>query len=245
MNSKESSSSYYTLRDEAFWEGKSQTRTFPVHIHTNQNTTTRTGYYESNHEEKGFDWLFSFEDIDLKTWREMYLGRDVDAKILVVGSGHSEMPIHMYDAGWKDITAVDSSGTVITRMKKDFPDKVKWVQSDVRDMRCFEDKTFDVILDKACVDALLCFKKKNDVVEKYVQEARRVLKSDGQFVIFTSKRVENGGVTGDAMVLPHMKRNFSSVKSTVIKNPRDEVKGICPMYSWWHPSDYICIQAAP
>ena len=180
----------------------------------------------------------------MKTWREMYLGEDCDAKILVVGSGHSEMPIHMYDAGWKDITAVDSSSTVIARMRKEFPDKVKWVQSDVRDM-CFEDETFDVILDKACVDALFCFKEKDDVVEEYVQEAKRVLKSDGRFVIFTSKRVENGGVSGDAMVLPNVKRNFSRVKSTVIKNPRDEAKGICPMYSWWHPPDYIYIQASP
>ena len=179
----------------------------------------------------------------METWRKHYLGEDYDAKVLIVGSGHSEMPMHIYDAGWRNLTAVDSSLTVITRMKK-MSRKIKWVQTDVRDM-CFEDKTFDVILDKACVDALLCFKEKDDVVEKYVKEAKRVLKSDGKIVIFTSKRVENGGVSGDAMVLPSVRRNFSSVQSVVIKNPRDEKKGICPIYSWYHPPEYICITAMP
>ena len=187
--------------------------------------------------------MFSFKDIEVETWRKSYLGDSFDLDVLVVGSGHSELPIEMYEAGWRSITAVDSSRTVIDRMRRREPKKVKWVQSDVRDMTCFEDGTYDVVLDKACVDALLCFREKDDAVERYFKEVKRILKPRGRFVIFTSKRVEKGGVTGDAVVLPNVKRNFSSFQSQVIKNPRDKSKGICPMYSWWHVPDYICIKA--
>jgi len=49
----------------------------------------------------------------VETWRKSYLGDSFDLDVLVVGSGHSELPIEMYEAGWRSITAVDSSRTVM------------------------------------------------------------------------------------------------------------------------------------
>ena len=61
----------------------------------------------------------------------------------------------MYDVGLQNITNIDLSGTVIQKMSvKNKNRKMKYFQMDAMKMD-FENESFDVILDKGTLDALM------------------------------------------------------------------------------------------
>ena len=92
-----------------------------------------------------------------------YLDNDVpskDSKILVVGCGNSQFSAKMADAGYTSIVSCDYSETVVSNMRKKYKDThpdLKWYVADVRHLdRLFERNSFDVVIEKSCLDALLC-----------------------------------------------------------------------------------------
>eukprot|EP00940_MAST-03C_sp_MAST-3C-sp2_P001083 g1083.t1 len=209
-------------RDEEFWEG-----------------------YYRDEDAKGkspYDWFFDFEDVDKETWLKV-LG-EKKRGILHVGAGHSALPQQIFKAGWTNSVATDSSQTIVDSQKKRFP-SVKYVCVDCRDMRkCFEDASFDVVVDKACLDALLCYEKSEHAVERMLDEAHRVLREGGTLVIFASKRASPCGTKGSAVVLPKVLARFGkdNVEESVLENPRRK-GGICPDYDWHRVESYVLIVA--
>jgi EEF1A lysine methyltransferase 4 len=112
------------------------------------------GYWEDRFtEETEYDWLLSYEQ--LRTHLIPLL--KVSDRILIVGCGNSRLSAGLYDAGFVDIVNIDFSATVIERMKKthieDRP-QMQWITMDMTDMR-FEAGAFDVVIDKASMDALM------------------------------------------------------------------------------------------
>jgi len=106
-------------------------------------------------EEKEYEWLCSFSDI------EKYLLRDIkkDNAILILGCGNSNFSAELHDAGFSRITSVDFSHVVIEDMQQKFASthpSLKWIVSDVRNLNEIPDDSFDVVIDKACIDALVC-----------------------------------------------------------------------------------------
>lgn len=87
-----------------------------------------------------------------------------DAEVLIVGCGNSSLGHDMAADGWMNITSMDCSSTVIEQMKTiDHPLasqstagglKMKWDVEDIRAMK-YSTGQFDVVLDKATMDALL------------------------------------------------------------------------------------------
>ena len=77
------------------------------------------------------------------------------------GCGNSLMTEQMYDDGYHQITNIDISKTCIKNMslrnQKSRPG-LKWEVMDVRNLS-YPDETFDVIIDKCTIDAILCSKK--------------------------------------------------------------------------------------
>ncbi|CAI2178994.1 9705_t:CDS:2 [Funneliformis geosporum] len=100
----------------------------------------------------------------------------------------------MYDVGYHHITNIDFSETVIENMRFRCKDKTEmsWIVMDVRDL-IFQDESFDVVIDKGTMDALMCdegdvWNPKSEVVEKVkkvVDEVVRILKVDGKFLYIT------------------------------------------------------------
>merc|ERR1712167_330226 len=81
-----------------------------------------------------------------------------DKSILVIGCGNSKFSEDLYEDGFKNITNIDFSENVINQMKEKYESKIpdmKWEHMDVKDMK-FPDGEFDVIIDKACLDAICC-----------------------------------------------------------------------------------------
>ncbi|GMI64319.1 hypothetical protein like AT2G31740 [Hibiscus trionum] len=108
-------------------------------------------------------------------------------QILVPGCGNSRLSEHLYDAGFGDITNIDFSKVVISGMLrrnvKDRP-SMRWRVMDMTQMK-FSDDTFDVVLDKGGLDALMEPELGPQLGSKYLSEVKRVLKSGGKFVCLT------------------------------------------------------------
>lgn len=81
-----------------------------------------------------------------------------DFEILIPGCGNSSLGAELYDAGYHNITNVDTSAVVIAQMNDRYLDKedMEFTNMDARSMEFLPNNCFDVIIDKALLDSLLC-----------------------------------------------------------------------------------------
>ena len=113
-------------------------------------------YWEDRFQtEEEYEWLCKFDDV------KEYINRDIsfDDKILILGCGNSTFSADLCNDGYENITSADFSSVVIDAMTKKYNSShpsLKWIVSDVRDLKEFCDDIFDVVIDKACIDALVC-----------------------------------------------------------------------------------------
>lgn len=103
-------------------------------------------------ETEHFEWYASFLEIEEKVTSAIH---DSEARILVVGCGNSRFSEQMADAGYPDITSIDISEVVIKKMAAK-AHALKWIKMDVREMKSFENDSFDFIFDKGTLDTMLC-----------------------------------------------------------------------------------------
>lgn len=87
-------------------------------------------------------------------------------RILVVGCGNAPFSADLYDAGYTNITNIDYSDTVICAMRKLHHKQrpgMQWHVMDMCDMHALPDASFDVVIDKAAMDALMTADGEGDV----------------------------------------------------------------------------------
>lgn len=115
----------------------------------------KQSYWEERFQtEKEYDWLTGFAGI------EAHLRKHVEPsqRVLIVGCGNSTLSRDMYDAGFAHLINLDFSAAVIERMSAmhtaECPE-MTWIVGDMMDMNACADGSFDVVLDKAAMDALL------------------------------------------------------------------------------------------
>jgi SAM-dependent methyltransferase len=112
-------------------------------------------------------------------------------RYLIVGCGNSELSAHMWLDGFRHLVSVDYSEIVIQKMKllyesenmKELADTFK--VADCREMNDTPDGTYDVIIDKGTLDALLCGSESNKHQAALLLEIHRVLKRGGVFILIT------------------------------------------------------------
>ncbi|XP_040026273.2 EEF1A lysine methyltransferase 4 isoform X3 [Gasterosteus aculeatus] len=102
--------------------------------------------------EQCYDWLGSFSKFQ-HILEKHVLKED---SILILGCGNSSMSGDMYNAGYHGITNIDYSSVCIGTMSDRYSDCVgmTWHQMDVRRLS-FPDASFDVIIEKATLDAIM------------------------------------------------------------------------------------------
>ncbi|KAG2186614.1 hypothetical protein INT44_002838 [Umbelopsis vinacea] len=152
-------------------------------------------YWEERYQKESpqvtFDWFKTYEDLK-PTFNATIPSKE--SSILMLGCGNSTLGEDMYDDGYKNITNIDYSATVIKQMAERCVDRpeMKWLEMDIRDLK-FEDQSFDIVIDKGTMDALMC--DRGDVwdpspeliqeVKAEVDEVTRVLKVGGKFIYIT------------------------------------------------------------
>lgn len=104
----------------------------------------------------------------------------------MVGCGNSKLSADLYDVGYKNITNVDISSVVIQQMQNANRERkdMTWKQADITGLTDFAADSFNVVLDKGTLDALLTDESEEVLtkVRKYFDEITRVLRIGGRFV---------------------------------------------------------------
>jgi SAM-dependent methyltransferase len=103
--------------------------------------------------EESYDWLVTWTQV--KSQLMKFLKKS--DRILIVGCGNSSFSADIYDDGYENIVNIDFSQNVIDRMKelhKECRPNMSWEVMDMTSMT-FAQGDFDVIIDKAAMDALV------------------------------------------------------------------------------------------
>ncbi|KAG8436673.1 hypothetical protein GDO86_007676 [Hymenochirus boettgeri] len=107
-------------------------------------------------------------------------------KVLVVGCGNSELSEKLYDAGCQKITNIDVSEVVIRQMKDRNSSQRPHMIFQLMDatQTTFSDSSFQVVLDKGTLDAIMTDTEKGtlETAGKMMSEIGRVLQYGGRFL---------------------------------------------------------------
>ncbi|EJD43760.1 S-adenosyl-L-methionine-dependent methyltransferase [Auricularia subglabra TFB-10046 SS5] len=139
---------------------------------------------------------------------------DRSARILMLGCGNSALSKDMWEAGYKNIVNIDYSPVVIDHMRTVHSgmDTMTWRVMDIRHLE-FEDGSFDVVIDKGTMDAMLAGVKDvwnppQDIVDSCnaeVREAIRVLRPEGGVFIYLT------------FAQPHFRRQYLKHTGTTLE----------------------------
>ncbi|KAI3650544.1 hypothetical protein MP228_004025 [Amoeboaphelidium protococcarum] len=155
--------------------------------------------YEEEDTEQSFDWFKTYDDIRDSLGEFI---KDKESRIIILGCGNSTLGYDMIEDGYTHIVNVDYAANVIDQMQQKYnklvqdkhPDAIcSFEQADVTQMKCYDDATFDVAIDKGTLDAMLCGKydpwnPPKDKLEKAhgeIAEVYRILKRGAVFLYIT------------------------------------------------------------
>lgn len=134
-----------------------------------------------------FEWYAEWTQLSSPLLTHLSNYHSQSAQILVPGCGNSKLSEHLYDAGFRSITNVDFSKVVISDMlRRNVRDRpgMRWRVMDMTQLQ-FADETFDVVLDKGGLDALMEPELGSDLGNRYLSEVKRVLNDGGKFICLT------------------------------------------------------------
>ena len=128
-----------------------------------------------------YEWLETFSTLK----EHIITLLNPNHSILVIGCGNSNLSSDMYDAGFHNITSLDYSQVVISNLEKCHSSsrpEMQWVCADMRELEMAfpkemeEEHGFDLIIDKAGMDALLTDEKNPwDPNQRTIEDCHRVL----------------------------------------------------------------------
>ena len=145
------------------------------------------------------DWYTNYSQLNMDfniydLIKERYPSKTFQKRILEMGCGNSTLSADLYKSGFKNITAIDYSTVVIKKMLEIYKDiPIKFLVCDFNLMNIFfEEKSFDIIFEKAALDSIAT-KGTNDVPEllyKVFKNIHYILNDKGIFFSFSSKNTK-------------------------------------------------------
>ncbi|KAJ3676291.1 hypothetical protein LUZ60_003703 [Juncus effusus] len=167
------------------------------------------GYWDARYRtEKGgapFDWYRSYAAL------RPILRRFVPttSRVLMLGCGNSLLSEEMAKDNYTEIMNIDISSVVIEMMRKrhEHIPQLKYMQMDVKDMSFFSNESFDCIIDKGTLDALMCGTDASRAASQMLDEVNRLLKPGGNYILIT--------YGAPPVRVPHLKQSCSNWKLTV------------------------------
>ena len=145
-------------------------------------------YWEDRYQKdkEQFDWLQRYAPPTGRTELRDIIGQYVQpsSQILIAGCGNSRMSEEMYEDGYQNITSVDQSYTAIKLQQEEYQSRysnLTFKQMDIRAMQ-FKDGTFDAVLDKGLLDAMVCSDGSKGNIDTMLTEIFRVLSPTGVYI---------------------------------------------------------------
>ncbi|CAJ0593974.1 unnamed protein product [Cylicocyclus nassatus] len=151
----------------------------------NRQYASREYWEERFKNEEEFEWL-----ADFSAFKHLILPNlRIDSRILHIGCGSSLMSMQLFDLGYRSITNVDYSEVLIGTKQRLYPE-MKWICDDIRSLDSIHSNSFDVVLEKATLEALLVTEKSPwspsdaalETLESVMKSVVRVLTDDGIFI---------------------------------------------------------------
>jgi len=151
----------------------------------------------SNEKGQTYEWLQDYESMRpfiLQKFNNLY-----DAEILHVGCGNSRFSEFLYKDGFKNITNIDFSSTVIQEMTTKYSsfEEMEYTVMDVTNIQ-YDENCFDFVFDKGTYDCLLSSafdpEEKADIM---LENVYHVLKNKGDFILISIGHPEDR--------LPHLR----------------------------------------
>lgn len=129
-----------------------------------------------------FDWYCPFTE--LYSMLQGLYDSTIVHKVLVIGVGRSNVIECLYNKGYRDITAIDISNTIILEMQKKYSDYsgVEFFVMDIKQLLKFTENTFTLVIDKACIDSLFCGTDYIESTQLALSEIFRVMRNDAVFL---------------------------------------------------------------
>ncbi|XP_026881821.2 eEF1A lysine and N-terminal methyltransferase [Electrophorus electricus] len=132
--------------------------------------------------EKAFEWYGDYNSL-CGVLHKYIKPRE---KVLVVGCGNSELSEQLYDVGYRHLTNIDISETVVSQMSqrnaRRRPD-LTFQQVDATQM-CYESGSYQAALDKGTLDAMAS-EEEGTLASRMLAEVGRVLAAGGRYVCVT------------------------------------------------------------
>ncbi|GIQ81694.1 hypothetical protein KIPB_002694 [Kipferlia bialata] len=126
-----------------------------------------------------FEWYQKWKDL------KPLLGNLVckESRVLVLGCGSSNLSFDLYDEGVKSIDSIDISQVVVNQLNDRKGDRnMNFYVRDSTDMGETPDATYDIIIDKATIDSLLCGEGARQKVNDTLSHCSRILKAGGSLI---------------------------------------------------------------
>ncbi|XP_058396047.1 eEF1A lysine and N-terminal methyltransferase [Diceros bicornis minor] len=151
-------------------------------------------------------------------------------KVLVIGCGNSELSEQLYDVGYQDIVNIDISEVVIKQMKERNASRrpqMSFLKMDMTQME-FPDASFQVVLDKGTLDAVLTDEEEKTLqqVDRMLAEVGRVLQVGGRYLCISLAQAH---VLKKAV--GHFSREGWMVRVHQVANSQDQVLEAEPRFS--------------
>ncbi|KAI7727217.1 hypothetical protein M8C21_022512 [Ambrosia artemisiifolia] len=145
--------------------------------------------------ESSFDWYQRYDA--LRPFLTKYI--QTSSRVLMVGCGNAVISEDMVKDGYESIMNVDISCVAIEMMRRKYEhvpqlelqllnfslSYLKDMQMDVRDMGFFLDNSFDSVIDKGTLDALMCGSDGPTSASQMLGEVSRVLKPGGVYMLIS------------------------------------------------------------
>lgn len=138
----------------------------------------KTAYWDERYtkDPEPFDWYQRYSGIQELV--QKYIKKE--SAVLMAGCGNSRLSEDMLEDGYVNITNIDISRVVIDQMKEKY--SMPYQQMNVCSME-FAEESFDAVVAKGVLDAILCGEGSTANVAKFCSEVSRVLKPSGLLFI--------------------------------------------------------------
>jgi SAM-dependent methyltransferase len=177
--------------------------------------------------EERYEWLASWQAVA----KQLLPYLQPHHNILVVGCGNSSFSADLYEAGFHNITNIDFASSVIERMTIVHAEAcplMQWLAMDMTQLS-FPPHSFDVVLDKAAMDALVVdegdvwdpIPEVVEVVDSMCNSIQSVLKPYGIYLQISFAQ-------------PHFRSKYlmGYRAEGIATNPYESYRGFSARYEW-------------